>query len=156
MAVSTWDIAKAVETLRTRAAELQKQSGMAFGNRRCAEYVCIAIEKGGLTLQRPASALAKDYGPSLVAAGFIKLGKVTTGFITGDVVVIDRCTGANAGHMAMFDGQDWISDFRQNGGINGIYPGPAYRNEKPNYDLYRYSTEQPVELSTIRSNWLVA
>jgi hypothetical protein len=39
----------------------------------------------------------------------------------------------------MFDGEQWISDFAQThgAGIDGMYPGPQYRIQKPSYAIYR-------------------
>jgi hypothetical protein len=97
---------------------------------RCAEYVRKAIEWGGIPLQRTGS--AKDYGASLEAAGFQEaLGSP----LKGDVIVIQPAPGHRHGHMAIYDGAHWISDFKQ---FRGFYPGPAYRNAKPAYKIYRY------------------
>jgi len=53
----------------------------------------------------------------------------------GDVVVIQAITGHPHGHMAMFDGQIWISDFRQ---MHGFYPAQVYRTIKPAYQICRH------------------
>ncbi|MBB5427447.1 hypothetical protein HDG40_005626 [Paraburkholderia sp. JPY158] len=39
------------------------------------------------------------------------------------------------GHMAMYDGQYWISDFKQ---WHGFYPGPDYGSARPDYKVYRH------------------
>lgn len=97
---------------------------------RCAEYVRKAIEWGGISLQRTSS--AKDYGPHLEAAGFHEaFGSARK----GDVIVIQPAPGHPHGHMAIYDGSHWISDFKQ---LHGFYPGPAYRNARPAYKIYRY------------------
>ncbi|EEA03556.1 putative cytoplasmic protein [Burkholderia sp. H160] len=118
----TWDKAGAVRYLQANAA-LSSQS-------RCAEYTRRAIEAGGLRLVRTDS--AKDYGSSLVGAGFREVHGTPQ---RGDVVVIQAIKGHPYGHMAMFDGHIWISDFRQ---MNGFYPGQAYRTIKPAYKIYRH------------------
>lgn len=76
--------------------------------------------------------LAKDYGSSLVGAGFYEVHGDPQ---PGDVVVIQATGAHTAGHMAMFDGQIWISDFRQ---LHGFYPGPEYRIHRPAYKIYRH------------------
>ncbi|CAN0628548.1 conserved protein of unknown function [Burkholderia multivorans] len=97
---------------------------------RCAEYVRKAIEWGGISLQRTNS--AKDYGRILEASGFREaLGSPRK----GDVVVIQPAPGHPHGHMAIYHGANWISDFKQ---LRGIYPGPAYRSAAPSYKIYRY------------------
>ena len=56
-------------------------------------------------------------------------------FEKGDVVVIQGIPGHPHGHMAMYDGSIWISDFRQ----PDLYPGTAYRVARPSYKIYRYA-----------------
>jgi hypothetical protein len=55
-------------------------------------------------------------------------------FQQGDIVVIQPTKHGNpAGHIAGYDGKDWISDFVQ----RGFWPGSAYEKEKPGYVVYR-------------------
>ncbi|MGF6505037.1 CHAP domain-containing protein [Paraburkholderia sp. 32] len=117
-----WDKTGAVRYLQANA-RLSSQS-------RCAEYTRRAIEAGGLRITH--TAYAKDYGSSLVGAGFHEVDVTPQ---RGDVVVIQAITGHPYGHMAMFDGQIWISDFRQ---LHGFYPGQAYRTMKPTYKIFRH------------------
>ena len=101
---------------------------------RCAEFVRKSVEAGGVRLQRCAS--AKDYDASLRAAGFVAVQ--TDAFAAGDIVVIGAIPGHPHGHMAMFDGTQWISDFRQ---LHGHYPGPGYRRLRPAFVVYRYGAD---------------
>jgi hypothetical protein len=120
------DITAAVRYLDDHA------SGQSLG--RCAEFVRKAVEAGGVTLVRHLS--AKDYGSSLEAVGFVALvGQPINGFLAGDVAIIQSMAGHPNGHMTMYDGHIWVSDFRQ---FHGLYPGPAYRAAKPPYKIYRY------------------
>jgi hypothetical protein len=114
-----WDKTVAVRYLQANA----RLSSLS----RCAEYTRRAIEAGGLRI-----AHAKDYGSSLVGAGFREVYGTPQ---RGDVVIIQAITGHPYGHMAMFDGQIWISDFRQ---LHGFYPGQAYRTMKPAYKVFRH------------------
>lgn len=98
---------------------------------RCAEYVRKAVEAGGLRLNRRTS--AKDYGDSLVAAGFT--AQEVSILNAGDIVVIQPITGHRHGHVAMYDGTKWVSDFKQN---NGLYPSESYRKLKPTFVIYRH------------------
>jgi hypothetical protein len=119
-----WDKEKAVAYLNTHA------NIHSLG--RCAEYVRKAIEAGGVKVVRQVS--AKDYGSSLKALGFVTLiGNLNP--VAGDVVIIQPIDGHPHGHMAMFSGNVWISDFKQN---HGLYPSPAYRKLKPSFAIYRY------------------
>jgi hypothetical protein len=55
-------------------------------------------------------------------------------FMKGDVMVMEPHKGSTAGHVAGYDGKDWISDFVQ----TDFWAGPDYRREKPHYAVYRY------------------
>jgi hypothetical protein len=104
---------------------------------RCAQYVRQAIEAGGVKLQRHIS--AKDYGPSLTTTGFVKIisehADASYHHLAGDVAIIQPIPGHPDGHMTMFDGKHWVSDFVQ---MHGVYPGASYRLAKPAYAIYRY------------------
>jgi len=55
-------------------------------------------------------------------------------FLKGDIVVMEPTKhGDQAGHIAGYDGKNWVSDFVQ----RGFWPGPAYEKEKPSYVVYR-------------------
>ncbi len=108
---------------------------------RCAQYVRFAIEAGGITLLAKHRS-AKDAGGSLLTAGFLALEGVPEGAVeeepvlqVGDVVVVQSVPRHPHGHMAMYNGSIWVSDFRQ---LHGLYPGPGYRGAKPLYTIYRY------------------
>ena len=57
---------------------------------------------------------------------------VMNGFIIGD-------QDHSAGHIQMFDGVTWVSDFKQNIDKRGIWPGQAYQNYKPSYVILRFN-----------------
>jgi hypothetical protein len=113
--------------------QLEAQAG-ACSLGRCAEFVRRSVEAGGLRLQRCAS--AKDYDASLRAAGFVPLR--TEAYEAGDIIVIQPIHSHPHGHMAMFNGAQWVSDFRQ---LHGYYPGPGYRSVRPAFTVYRYASE---------------
>jgi uncharacterized Zn-binding protein involved in type VI secretion len=101
---------------------------------RCARYVREAIEAGGVRMTRPASGSAMDYGPHLENAGFspVEAGGAPQ---AGDVVIIQSPGESNPhGHMAMYDGTQWISDYRQGA---DFYPNQRYRNARTQYTIYR-------------------
>ncbi|MBS0425483.1 MAG: CHAP domain-containing protein [Proteobacteria bacterium] len=99
----------------------------------CAKYVRQAIEAGGVTIpNRPL--YAKDYGPKLMELGFKKIGSAGYSPQKGDIVVLQPPKGQSAGHIQIYNGKIWESDFKQSG---DIYPGPTYRKEKVAYEIYR-------------------
>jgi RHS repeat-associated protein len=120
-----WDMDRALDHLHKNT---HKES-----IHRCARYVREAIEAGGIQVT-PRVESAKDYGPSLERAGFVKLPDGAEPQ-AGDVAVIQSPGDRNPrGHMAMFDGTDWISDYNQKG---ELYPGGDYSANKPPYAMYR-------------------
>lgn len=54
---------------------------------------------------------------------------------SGDVAVIQPIPGHPDGHMSMYDGKEWISDFKQ---LHGLYPSQTYRTAQPSYKIYRH------------------
>jgi hypothetical protein len=107
-----------------------------FGNSVCAKHVRLALEAGGAnTSGHPA--LAREWGPTLLKIGFHLVpidDPDTYPFRKGDVMVMEPYQGGNpAGHIAGFDGKNWISDFVQ----RDYWCGPGYRKERPGNVVYR-------------------
>ncbi|RIV25441.1 hypothetical protein DYU11_09080 [Fibrisoma montanum] len=131
--MAEWNKDTAVQHIQTNALE-------GFGDGQCAKFTRQAIEAGGLRLERPATGSAKDYGPSLIKAGFSSLGQYTGVYRKGDIVIIDGFSGKKGkyrgspdGHAAIYDGRQWVSDHKQ----SDLYPGPGYRAAKPTFTIYR-------------------
>ncbi|HAT6802933.1 TPA: hypothetical protein JAN03_13020 [Citrobacter freundii] len=113
------------------AANYAKSHAGAHSQSRCAEFTRKAIQAGGVLLGNTYH--AKDYGPILKSAGFSAIGTYESPQ-AGDVIVIQPYAGGNpSGHMAIFDGSEWYSDFRQ----RDMWAGPGYRAAKPTYIIYR-------------------
>ena len=107
-----------------------------FGHGQCAKLVRQALEAAGAdTTGHPVN--AKDWGPTLLHIGFAAVIAVSYTAELGDVVVIQppKADAVQAGHIAGFDGQNWISDFVQ----REMWPGPAYREEQPPHQFYRFA-----------------
>lgn len=134
---------------------------------KCAAYVRRAVEAGGVKIRIPSprigsSASACDYGPSLEAVGFKPVyvytgtGSTDTAIIPGqqkgDVVVIQPIEGHPHGHIALFNGTHWLSDFVQ---LRGFYPSQQYRNVKPAYILYRYTDNKDANNKSKDKNHLI-
>ncbi len=101
---------------------------------KCAMYVRKAIEAGGGVIPLPRPLDAKDYGPVLAKLGFAKIPAVTYAPQRGDIAVLQPPKGRTSGHIQMFNGSIWVSDFRQKA---DIYPGPAYRDQQVSHEIYR-------------------
>lgn len=119
----SWNKEAAVSYLRSHA--------LGHSHSECAKFTRLAILAGGVKV--PNTDYAKDYGAELLRAGFSELPSGST-LLSGDVAVIQPYSGGNGiGHMTMYDGTQWISDFVQ----KSMYPGPGYRKMQPSFKIYR-------------------
>lgn len=155
----------ALSTLKSNAASIAainkknfdsgKDKKLRYGKSRCAHYVKLALISGGLSAKNSGINSAKDYGPWLVENNFRPVEDVTTvisggvysisGQQAGDVAIIQAVGKHTDGHMTMFDGAKWVSDFVQD---RGFYPAQAYRENSVAYKLYRYAGATAVNKST--------
>ena len=117
-----FDIDAAVTHLNAAAGEKSKH--------KCARYVREAIEAGGMsTSDRPDYAC--KYGPFLLRKGFNQINITDPNDYTpikGDIVVFDTYPGQSpdpAGHIQIYNGEKWVSDFVQ----RRFWPGTAYEND---------------------------
>ncbi|MCH2231750.1 MAG: hypothetical protein MK105_15560 [Crocinitomicaceae bacterium] len=78
----------------------------------CAKYVRKGFEAGGITTTgRPGS--AADYVDFLPTRGFEQVSPVNYKPVIGDVYILDRGSHSAHGHIAMWNGTEWVSDFHQ-------------------------------------------
>ncbi len=115
----------------------------------CAKYIRLALNAGGFAIKP--SGDAKNYGKILENLGFRVLIEWNgCGFSEdsindyipskADIVVLQPYTGTNAaGHIAMYNGSCWVSDFKQ----IDMWGGKGYRNNKPPYVVYRWGVSHP-------------
>ena len=107
-----WNINNAIKALIKNSSTSSQHQ--------CAKYVRIAIEAGGVsTAGRPVA--AKDYRSFLPRIGFSFIGSITgksnqanwtkNNARPGDIAVMEH---GQYGHICMFSGKQWISDFKQN------------------------------------------
>ena len=107
-----WNINKAIQ--KAESVKTRTSSG------KCAMHVRQFLEAGGLDLTgHPVS--AKDYASFLPKIGFTRIASIAsrteqTKFtendaIPGDVAVMEH---GQHGHICMFTGKHWVSDFIQN------------------------------------------
>jgi surface antigen len=104
-----------------------------FGEGKCAQHVRLALAVAGLKpITWPVP--AKDWGGTLRALGFTAVTDAKYTPKIGDIVVIQATSKDKYGHIAGYDGKQWVSDFIQ----RDLWPGPHYREEKPDYALFRH------------------
>jgi len=127
------DLAKFTKYLRAHADPKPP------GHGRCGEFVRKALQAGGANFHGSYPPQGKLFGPALEMLGFHQItvdNPDTFGFLSGDVMVMEPYKGStnNAGHVAGYDGTNWISDFVQ----RDFWAGKKYRDERPHYAVYRY------------------
>ncbi len=123
-----WDREASLKHLRRHA--LLKSAA------KCATFIRQALNAGGFpNKHKPKD--AKDYRAYLTLYGFAEMSVSITEYRpeVGDITVIQSYPGGNSsGHIAMFDGQEWISDFRQ----RDMWSGSGYRSHQPAFRIYRH------------------
>jgi hypothetical protein len=121
---------------------------------RCARFVANALESIGLNFQRQSSAYMYHTNGVLKDMGFGVVSQGQSGYTAqkGDVCVINKFGSHKHGHICIFDGQNWVSDFVQkNASPYKDYPG------ENNIFFYRYgssgiSVSQDVSVENYGSN----
>jgi len=85
------------------------------------KYVGLALQAGGI---KGAMADGKNYGPILVKNGFHVVNTKGYSPMKGDVTVVDGNASHKWGHVQMYNGDQWVSDFFQ--GWCSTKPGYEY------------------------------
>lgn len=97
----------------------------------CAWFVMRAMNKGGCPIGiLPAYA----YRYVLPWYGFTEISKDSP-LRKGDIIVFPHVKHHIYGHIAMWTGDQWISDFKQ----KSMYPATGYLKSK--YKIFRYKTQ---------------
>jgi RHS repeat-associated protein len=103
----------------------------------CAKYVRSGLQAGGLnTNGHPTD--AKDYGPFLLQLGFVVISQSGYAPQSGDIVVIQPGP-TPSGHIQAWDGNQWVSDFKQGSRKISPYKGDL----TPSFSIYRFSHPCP-------------
>jgi len=125
---NTFDIDKAIDYLNENAVP-------PYGERRCATHVRKGIFAGGIDIT-PHPVPAKDYGPFLEKYGFKEVSAHLYNPVKGDIIVMQSFQGSSDpyGHIEMYNGTKWVSDFIQ----DDLYPGPKFKENKAEYHIYRW------------------
>ena len=80
---------------------------------KCARYVANALQAAGYKFNRQPSAYMYHTNGILTKMGFTCIGSANARPQAGDICVINRFKGHPHGHICMYNGRQWISDFRQ-------------------------------------------
>ncbi|HEY2860532.1 MAG TPA: hypothetical protein VGJ21_19085 [Terracidiphilus sp.] len=106
--------AGAIETGIHRLISWLDQHAHLHSTHQCAASVRRAMEAAGMsTADRPGD--AGDYGPFLQRHGAQVIPSESYEPVAGDIAVFDKTEDHPAGHIQIFDGQHWVSDFVQQG-----------------------------------------
>lgn len=121
----TYKVATAVAYIKSKAYPYYSKETCGY----CARTVREALERGGIdTSDHPL--YAKDYGPYLEKWGFITVSSNNYTPQIGDIRVFPALEEGAAGHIDMYGGDTWYSDYKE-----GSFPGPKYANS--HYVIYR-------------------
>lgn len=119
-----------------KAATIATQKANAKSTGYCARYVANALQGAGYKFARQASAFMYASGP-LASAGFTKIQNKGQ-YQIGDVMVYGAHGGSGGGgihgHIQIYNGKNWVSDFIQ----RSVVPGSNYGRVTPT--LWRDST----------------
>lgn len=109
------------------AVAYARQNAHSKSKNLCALYVRESLEAGGCpTFLYPRAAC--HYVDFLVGLGFEEVAKEAPHQL-GDIVVFEAVSGHPYGHIAIWDGTHWISDFHQ----KNIIVNKAYRTIEPRF-----------------------
>lgn len=95
------------------AARLASRAAHGKSLGRCALYVRKALQSAGYNFTPQASAYMYASNGTLAKAGFTKISSNNYVPQVGDVVVFNRTRKNPHGHIQIYDGRGWVSDFRQ-------------------------------------------
>lgn len=96
------------------AAQLASRAAHGRSQGLCARYVRKALQAAGYSFTPQPSAYMYAHG-TLARAGFTKISNNNYRPQVGDIVVFNRSSKNPHGHIQIYNGSNWISDFRQSG-----------------------------------------
>lgn len=121
--------APAIAAARASRAAHSRSTG------RCALYVRRALQAAGYSFTPNPSAYQYATRGTLAGAGFVKINNNLPPQV-GDVIVYNRSGRHPHGHIQIFDGQNWVSDFRQKdiSPYSGSYAYTTWRDARYHND----------------------
>lgn len=114
-----------------QAAAHASRVALSRSSGRCARYVRTALQAAGYDFKPNPSAYQYATRGTLAGAGFTKISNDMPPQV-GDVIVYDRSSKHPHGHIQIYDGSNWISDFRQNSisPYSGAYSYTTWRDSQ--------------------------
>ena len=99
-----------------------------------ARAIRLSLEAGGLNT-KGYPMLSKDYGPFLSKLGFSLITTINYFPKAGDMRVFQPYPGGDSpGHVDMFNGSQWVSDFKE----ANFWPSAKYKKYHPGYQIFRW------------------
>ena len=121
--------------IKSQLSDWMDAHALSRSSHHCAMYCRLGMEAAGLdTADRPRSGDAGDYGPFLLRHGAKAVPQDSYVPQVGDVAVFDKTEKHPYGHIEMYDGRQWVSDFMQ-------HSFSPYRDAAgtPPFTIYRLS-----------------
>ena len=108
-----------------KAADYARNNANTKSVGECAKYVANALIQAGFSFKRQSSAYMYHTNGVLVNIGFSKISKGNPQ--KGDIYVEDKTNTHPHGHIAIYDGNNWVSDFVQKSdNVHRSDPGTNY------------------------------
>lgn len=125
------DISAGVTQKANKAADIITKNALTKSSGYCAKYVRKGLQEAGYDLKTMGDAKNYNNG-AMQAAGFSVIDSKSAPQ-KGDVMVMPAQGGHGAGHMQTYNGQQWVSDFKQ----NSKNPWNDVATENLKYTMYR-------------------
>lgn len=123
-----------------KAANYLKKNAQRKTTGYCARYVTNALYEAGFIFERPDCAHLYWDDHILNQIGYIEINNPNS-YIIGDITVTENNTEHIYGHIAMWCGEKWISDFIQNSEF-------VYISNQPPIHYYRYQNTSKTVLTS--------
>jgi len=101
-------------------------------SQKCAKSIRLALESAGARFQSHPIAAA-DWGNTLTKIGYRQINPKFDAPKEGDIYIIDRTGKHVYGHIAGFNGTQWVSDFKQKSYDVYNEKGLTYKYYRPSF-----------------------
>lgn len=129
--VNAGDVSAGVTVKANKAADIITKNALTRSSGYCAKFVREGLQQAGYDLKTMGDAKNYNNG-ALQDAGFSVIDSQSVPQ-KGDVMVMPAQGKHSAGHIQIYDGQDWVSDFKQ----KSKNPWGDISNENLQYTMYR-------------------